>query len=305
MTNALASEKPKILCVDDESEILDALARLLKSDFTVLLASSVSEAKDLLDRHRDVAIVLTDHSMPGTSGSDFLTHVQLAAPDAIRALLSGHIDVHAMADAINSAKVHRVILKPWDNDFLRLQMIESLATHGTLREKRELERLSITDQVTQVRNHRFFQDHLKIEVERTLRHSRTLSLLMADIDHFKKFNDTFGHPAGDALLRGAARRITEKLRGLDTVARYGGEEFAIILPDTPFVAALLVSERIRRSFEELPFVMTEHSQTLVTVSIGVATVPLHAKSKEELIAKADAALYRAKGQGRNQSIGAS
>ncbi|MEK7355906.1 MAG: response regulator, partial [Bdellovibrionota bacterium] len=151
--------KPKILCIDDESSILAALARLLSPDFVVLSATSTDQARELLDHHRDVAIVLTDHSMPGESGVRFLRYVQTAAPDAVRAILSGRVDVESMAEAINTAQVHRVILKPWDNDILRLQMMEALASHGLLREKRELERLSITDPVTQVRNHRYFQDH--------------------------------------------------------------------------------------------------------------------------------------------------
>lgn len=296
--------KPKILCIDDESSILDALVRLLKSDFIVLTATSTEQARDLLDHHRDVAIVLTDHSMPGESGVRFLRYVQTAAPDAVRALLSGQIDVNAMTDAINTAQVHRVILKPWENEYLKLQMMEALASHGVLREKRELERLSITDPVTHLRNHRYFQDYLKIEVERTVRHQRPLSLVMIDIDHFKKYNDTYGHPAGDALLRGAAKRILDQLRALDTVARYGGEEFAIVMPDTSFENAMLVSERVRKSFEKTGFIGPDGNPTFVTISLGIATAPRNATESQELVRAADAALYTAKRQGRNQSVGA-
>jgi len=297
-------EKPKILCIDDESAILSALTRLLTSDFTVLTATSTDQARELLDHHRDVAIVLTDHSMPGETGSRFLRYVATAAPDAVRAILSGQIDMTSMVDAINSAQVHRVFLKPWDNEYLKLQMVESLAAHGILREKRELERLSITDPVTQVRNHRYFQDHLKIEVERAMRHERSLSLMMIDIDHFKAFNDKHGHPAGDALLRATAKRLVEKVRGLDMVARYGGEEFSILMPDTAYENAMLVAERIRKYFAETPFTIPNGHQTLVTISIGVASAPRNATDSQALVTSADAALYTAKRQGRNQSIGA-
>ncbi|MES2965254.1 MAG: diguanylate cyclase [Bdellovibrionota bacterium] len=300
----VAREKPKILCIDDESSILAALSRLLSPDFLVLSATSTDEARDLLDHHRDVAIVMTDHSMPGESGTRFLRYVQTAAPDAVRAILSGRVDVQAMAEAINNAQVHRVILKPWDNEYLKLQMIEALASHGVLREKRELERLSITDPVTQVRNHRYFQDHLKIEVERTIRHQRSLSLVMIDIDHFKKYNDTYGHPAGDALLRGTAKRLLDQLRALDTVARYGGEEFALVMPDTSYENAMLVAERVRKSIEKEGFPGPDGTPTFVTISLGVATAPKHGGDSAELVKAADAALYTAKRQGRNQSVGA-
>jgi diguanylate cyclase (GGDEF)-like protein len=296
--------KPVILCIDDESSILSALSRLLANDFTVVTATSTDQARELLDHHRDVAVVLTDHSMPGESGTRFLRYVQTAAPDAVRAILSGRVDVESMAEAINSAQVHRVILKPWENDFLRLQMLEAVASHGLLREKRELERLSITDPVTQVRNHRYFQDHLKIEVERTLRHTRELSLIMIDIDHFKAYNDKFGHPAGDVILRATAKRLLDQVRGLDTVARYGGEEFAILMPDTSFENAMIVAERVRKSFITKPVLGYDGNPTLVTISLGIASAPRHATESQVLLEKADAALYTAKRQGRNQSVGA-
>lgn len=296
--------KPKILCVDDESSVLAALTRLLSNDFIVLSATSTQQAKDLLDHHRDVAVVLTDHRMPGVSGLSFLEYVQASSPDSVRALLSGFVDLNEVMGAINTGRVHRLILKPWENDYLRVQMTEALAAHSTLREKRELEQLSITDPVTHLRNHRFFQDHLKIEVERSVRYSRPVSLIMIDVDHFKKYNDQFGHPAGDRLLRTLAQKFLGDVRTLDTVARYGGEEFAIIMPDTNHEGALVVAERVRQTVEQTTINFADGRSTFVTVSLGVATAPEHGRTAEQLIEQADSALYRAKGQGRNQSVGA-
>ncbi|HVK60837.1 MAG TPA: diguanylate cyclase [Bdellovibrionales bacterium] len=295
---------PKILCVDDESEVLTSLERILKNDFQILPVNSPQLAMDLLDKHRDIAIVLSDNRMPQMSGLDFLKHVQAASPDTVRALLTASVEISDFVRALNTGLVHRLILKPWENDYLHAQMVESLFTHSTLREKRELEKQAITDPVTLLKNHRFFQDHIRIEVERSTRHDRTLSLIMADIDHFKKFNDTYGHPAGDAILKTVAGRILNQVRTLDTVARYGGEEFAIILPDTPFDAAQLVSERIRRAFAMAPLNGPGGIPTNVTLSLGVASTPLHATTASDLITAADQALYRAKRQGRNQSVGA-
>lgn len=293
--------KPKILCVDDEAEITLSLKRLLDSHFEVATAHDAPTAKQKIDATPDLAIVLSDMKFPGGSGLDLLAYAQTKAPDAVRALLTAHIDFDDLVDAVNRQLVHRLILKPWDNDYLKLQMIESLQEHRVLEAKRELERLAITDPVTMLRNHRFFQDQLKIEVARALRHGRDLSLIMLDIDHFKLFNDTHGHPTGDKLLRGVAQRLTEAVRNLDTVARYGGEEFAILLPDTPIDRAQLVAERVRQMFSNNPFVIDEHS-TLVTMSLGVASCPAHAKTATSLVEVADRALYRAKGQGRNQSV---
>ncbi len=293
--------KPKILCVDDEPEITTTLSRLLMKDFEVLTAASATAAKELIEANLDLAIVLSDLRLPGESGLDLLAFAQIKIPDALRALLTAHIEFDDLIDVINRQLAHRLILKPWDNDYLRLQMIESLNSHELFTQKRELERLAITDPVTLLSNHRFFQDQLKIEVARSIRHERNLSLVMIDIDHFKRFNDSYGHPAGDKLLREVATRLTEAVRNLDTVSRYGGEEFAILLPDTSRERAQLVAERVRLMFSETPFLIGDRS-TLVTLSLGVASCPEHATSAEALVEVADRALYRAKGQGRNLSV---
>ena len=298
---AVSTLKPKILCVDDEPEITTALARLLNKDFDVLTAANVTAGKELIESNLDLAIVLSDMRLPDGTGLELLAFAQTRTPEALRALLTAQIDFDDLIDVINRQLAHRLILKPWDNSYLRLQMTESLKSHDMFILNRELERLAITDPVTLLRNHRFFQDQLKIEVARAVRHGRDLSLIMLDIDHFKNFNDTHGHPAGDRLLREVAARLTEAVRNLDTVARYGGEEFTILLPDTSLERAQLVAERVRLMFSETPFMIDQHS-TLVTVSLGVASCPLHASTAASLVDVADRAMYRAKGQGRNQSV---
>ena len=256
----------------------------------------------MIERHSDLAVVVTDHRLPGGTGLDVLTLAQQKRPETVRAMLSAHVDIEDLADAINKSLVHRLILKPWDNEYLKLQMLECVRTHEVFKEKFELQRLAITDPVTLLRNHRFFQDQLKIEVARAVRHRRELSLIMLDIDHFKDFNDVHGHPAGDRLLRAVGSRLTEAVRNLDTVSRYGGEEFAILLPDTPIERAKFVAERVRSMFATIPFSISGTDSTLVTVSIGLASCPAHAGTATGLVAIADRALYLAKGQGRNQSV---
>ena len=293
--------KPTILCVDDEVEITNSLTRLLSRHFKVLTAQSVAQARSLIESEADLAIVLSDLRIPDGTGFEVLSHAETVRPDAVRALLTAHVDPDDLADGLQRRLIHRIILKPWENDFLRVQMLEALSSHELMNEKRALENLAITDPVTLLRNHRFFQDQLKIEVDRSLRHERPLSLIMIDLDHFKAFNDAHGHPAGDRLLREVGRRLGEAVRNLDTVSRYGGEEFAILLPDTPTERASLVAERVRNLFSENPFIVDDAS-TLVTISLGVASCPIHATTPESLVEVADRALYRAKGQGRNQSV---
>ncbi len=296
---------PRLLCVDDDPSVLAAIMRLLSSDFEIVRAISAEEALQKLDQNPDVAIVLTDHRMNGMTGLDLLTKVQEKAPDAARVVFSGKIDLSEMAGAINSARIHRFIYKPWDNDYLRVQMLEALSIHTSLKERRALENMSVTDPLTQVKNRRYFQDRLQSEVERAVRHDRPLSLIMSDVDFFKRFNDEYGHQAGDLLLRSIAQTLSAQLRSTDTIARYGGEEFAIILPDTQKLDAMKVAERLRLALRKQGGSIEGGPNVEVTISLGVASVPDNASTVFSLIQAADTALYQAKRQGRNQSVGAS
>jgi len=164
----------------------------------------------------------------------------------------------------------------------------------------ELERLSITDALTGLYNRRHLMGTLANEVQRSRRLRRTFSVLMADVDHFKQYNDTNGHLGGDAALVKVAEILRKATRGVDSVARYGGEEFLVMLLEAPLATAAIVAERIRARVASEPF-----EGGKVTVSIGLAEYPSHGDTPEELIASADAAMYKAKGQGRNQVVVAS
>lgn len=219
-----------------------------------------------------------------------------APGDAARLLLT-HAPPPMINDAIEKELVHRVI-----DEINDLVLLEAQQLHTILKQRRELANLAITDPVTLLRNHRYFQDQLKVEIARASRHGRAMALIMLDIDHFKEFNDQHGHPAGDRLLREMSKRLVEAVRTLDTVSRYGGEEFAIVLPDTALQSAVLVAERVRESVANTPFNVVGGTSTIVTISLGVASVPTHATDHAALVEAADKALYRAKSQGRNQSV---
>jgi diguanylate cyclase (GGDEF)-like protein len=165
-------------------------------------------------------------------------------------------------------------------------------------------RLSYTDDLTGIYNHRFFIEQLAREVERHKRYSTPLSLLMIDIDYFKHYNDTNGHLAGDEVLRGIALLVERGVRQTDIVARYGGEEFSAILTNTGNEGALEIAERVRKNVSDTRF-PNEGAQPNkdLTVSVGVATFSSSISTLTDLIREADHALYRAKKGGRNRVEG--
>lgn len=185
----------------------------------------------------------------------------------------------------------------------RLQVIgnqSSLALQNALLHE-ELERLSVTDRLTELYNHGYFQQRLEEEIGRAQRFGRTLSLIMLDIDDFKDFNDTFGHPRGDKVLQKVSSIIRDNLREMDVAARYGGEEFVVVLPETDADGAAAVAERIRQGVASFPFIGADGQPPVTkTVSVGVASFPLHASAQSRLIDLADRAMYLAKRSGKNR-----
>lgn len=179
----------------------------------------------------------------------------------------------------------------------RAQMVES-----TMADNARLEQLAQTDPLTQLLNRRALTERITAEMERALRYDSTLALLMIDLDHFKRVNDTYGHLVGDDVLRDVAKLLVDTIRVSDIVARYGGEEFLVLLPETDDAGAESFADRIRAAVEEHDFTDNgEHPQLRLTSSIGVAMYPAaRIESVEDLFARADAALYRAKADGRNR-----
>ncbi|HEY8833748.1 MAG TPA: diguanylate cyclase [Gemmatimonadaceae bacterium] len=170
--------------------------------------------------------------------------------------------------------------------------------HETLRKKNEeLEQLSTTDSLTGLDNHRELMQRLDHEEARCKRERRSFSVLVGDVDHFKQYNDAFGHPAGDEVLKAISEIMREAARPVDCVARYGGEEFVVMMPDTGPTDALELAEHIRARVAAKKFMGRK-----MTLSIGVATFPEDADSAEGLISIADEALYQAKREGRDRSI---
>ncbi len=183
-----------------------------------------------------------------------------------------------------------------------LELVVLMSAHISLAlENNRLYEISVSDGLTNVYNRRYLEQRLLEEVAYSKRYDKPLSVVLLDIDFFKKLNDTFGHQAGDYVLKVVSRLLSEALREYDIVARYGGEEFAVVLPTTPKLKAASIAERLRTSIAESKFVYKDKAMSC-TISLGVACFPQDGKSPEALIAAADKALYRAKEQGRNQVV---
>jgi diguanylate cyclase (GGDEF)-like protein len=185
------------------------------------------------------------------------------------------------------------------------KMLSILATSAALALEnaslhQKTEELTIVDELTGIYNYRFFSKKLSEEIKRAERYKQSLSLLMIDIDWFKRYNDTYGHLFGNRVLTELAQRIKDSVRDVDVVSRYGGEEFTVILPQTNKKDAQMIGERIRHQVESSDFVVEENGVKVgVTVSLGVATYPENGTTAEQLVEKVDQALYLAKGKGKN------
>ena len=161
-------------------------------------------------------------------------------------------------------------------------------------------KLATTDGLTELYNHRYFQEQIRMQVEQSKRYNSSFSLIIIDIDFFKRFNDTFGHQSGDAVLRQVAQTLKRNVRTTDIVCRYGGEEMSIILPNTPKEEAFSTAQKICDRVANKKFRLFNGKETNVTISLGVATFPADGESAVDIIEAADKRLYNAKNNGRNQ-----
>ncbi|MDA5193113.1 PleD family two-component system response regulator [Govanella unica] len=225
-----------------------------------------------------------------------------------------HVPILVIVDESNSRELMRG-LEIGVNDYLvrpidRNELVARVRTQ--VRRKRYAEqlrktahqnyRMATTDAVTGLYNRHFMTSHLETLLQNAEQSGRTLSVMMMDIDYFKRINDSYGHAAGDQVLRDFAQRISRNIRGIDLAARFGGEEFVVIMPETDTDFAVMVAERLRAAIEQEPFHINTTTSQAVTVSLGIACTAGHPASLESLIARADAALYQAKNEGRNRVV---
>jgi diguanylate cyclase (GGDEF)-like protein/putative nucleotidyltransferase with HDIG domain len=200
-----------------------------------------------------------------------------------------------LSERLDAAEQQIQTLSALNGELIAMQSELESGYYRMEEENRQLEAQATTDPLTGLMNRRALQQHLRVQIALALRQGHPLSLLMIDADHFKRYNDRFGHPAGDQALRGMGEALQHAVRESDLAARYGGEEFVALLPHAGVEEAVIVAERIRAAIQTYAF---DHEP--ITVSIGVATLPVHARNPGQLVQMADMALYRAKLDGRNR-----
>jgi diguanylate cyclase (GGDEF)-like protein len=307
----------KVLIVDDSPTIRVALRGLVeRMNHSVVEAENGSQALEIY-RQDKPDVVLIDVVMPVMDGYDAAREMRKTRPDEwvpIIFLSSKEADqdldraIEAGGDDYLVKPVSFVVLNAKIRALQRLEStrVKLLETSRDLAAaNRELESLSRQDSLTGIANRRYFDDYLQTEVRRASRDGQPLSLILADVDYFKAFNDRYGHQAGDDCLRRVANALKSVgRRPADLAARYGGEEFAMVLPATGAEGALDVAKALVRAVEQIS-ILHERSGVAGTVSLsqGIASViPAHDTRPEGVIELADQALYQAKQQGRNRYV---
>ena len=303
---AAGQPPPSLLLIDDDPGIVQVLGRMLASLGHLRFALSGHDALRLA-REAAPDVVLVDAEMPGMHGFEFCALMKadphLAEVPVI--FVTSHGDVENEVAGF-SAGAADFIRKPPTAEVVVARVRTQLRLKAL---SDALRRAALVDGLTGVANRRRFDEQLKAECDRSMRNGDPLSLLMIDIDHFKRYNDRYGHPAGDACLRTVATAIQGLVsRPADQVARYGGEEFAMLLPQTQLAGAAHLAHRVVETVTALR-ILHESSplDRVITVSVGVATAHSHVHgadteaSPEALLSAADQALYAAKAAGRGQS----
>ena len=295
-----AKKKIQILIVDDDVAVRNTMNEYINSaGYESESASCAEEALERLEK-KSFHVVITDIILPAMGGLE-LTKIIRNDKDSDVIVMTGYSDDYSYEEAINIGASDFVI-KPvrLEELLLRLKRVlkERDLTKERIRMMEKLQKLAVTDGLTKLYNSRSFYSQLETEVDRFNRYKHPLALLLLDLDHFKDYNDTYGHLEGDKILVHFSQIIKSCLRANDTAYRYGGEEFTVILPETGGDEAGTVAQRIRAALEAERFTPVNGKKVKITISIGVTEY----QPKEELstfIQRADRAMYRSKQKGRN------
>lgn len=321
-----------ILCVDDDSTVLSALRSMLSThfgaDLQVEFAESGEEALEIEAELRaqgsELGLVISDFMMPGLRGDELLVQLHERSPNTVKILLTGQSDMSGVKRAINDANLYRFLEKPFLNDDIvltvraairayfqernlirqnealrrmnaELEEIVAARTQELVEKNRLLEVLAVTDKLTGLYNRRKLDELLDEELVRARHYEVDVSIIMLDIDHFKRVNDTYGHAIGDDVLVGMAKLLRENTRDADALGRLGGEEFVVVCRHCDATACLDAALKLREAISTHAFPNVGR----VTASFGTASCRAD-DSAASLLARADAALYRAKAAGRDR-----
>jgi two-component system, chemotaxis family, response regulator WspR len=314
-----------VLLVDDQGGVGDAVRRALAAETEIEFCHCTEPAAALVAaKEAKPTVILQDLAMPGIDGLDLVRRYRedLATASIPIIVLSTREDPAVKSDAFKAGANDYLVKLPdrvelvarirYHSNAYRYQLQRDEA-YRELHESRqqllekniELQRLTNVDGLTGLSNRRYLDEYLTAEWKRAIRTQKPLSILMVDVDHFKQYNDTYGHLSGDEILRRVARAIGDNFsRSTDLAARFGGEEFVVVLADTPYSGALYLGDKVCRAVEalRLPHIASGVGKFL-TVSVGGATrVPRPGDRFSLLVDAADKALYAAKRAGRNRAV---
>jgi two-component system cell cycle response regulator len=302
-----SNESGKILVVDDNVRTAQRLAQAIERQHAVHLEADPAVALQRLNSG-NFDLVMVSLSLAAADGLRLCS--QIRSIERLR-----HIPIIVLVDPGAESRLLRgldlgvndYILRPVD----RNEMLARVRTQVRRRRYTEFLRnrleqsveAAVTDPLTGLHNRRYMENHLRTLVDEALHKGRTLSLMVADIDHFKQVNDRFGHDAGDVVLREFALRLKRNTRGIDLACRMGGEEFVVIMPDTDIEKAGRVAERLRSGTAAEPFRIGQAGDSIrLTASVGIACLELADDTSETIFKRADNALYSAKRTGRNRVV---
>jgi two-component system cell cycle response regulator len=288
--------KGKVLIVDDAPDTLEIIQKLLHYEgYDVAMASTGEEGVKKVEDEKP-EVVLMDINLPGIDGTEALRRIRIINPLQCVIMLTAFATVDNAVRALKEG-ASDFVKKPFENEHLIHIVNQCLEKYKTLKEKEKLEeevrRLSVTDDLTSLYNHRHFFKTLEAELVRLRRQKTSLSLLMFDLDNFKNYNDRYGHLEGDKVLKNVGEIVKHSIRyNVDSGYRYGGDEFAVLLIGAAMDQAMTIAERIRSSIEQTEF-------QNITVSIGLSEYRDHF-DLEGFVKSADNALYTAKHSGGNR-----
>ena len=290
-----------VLIVDDDSYIRNSIHEFIgMAGYKSFEASSAEEALEIL-KTNTIHVVITDIKLPGMNGLE-LTDLIKNRYDTDIIVMTAYIGDYSYEEAISKG-ASDFVSKPIRFEELLLRLRRVLRERNITKERvlmlAKLQDLAITDGLTKLYNSRCFYKQLDSEIDRSKRYNHPLTLLFLDIDHFKHYNDTYGHLEGDKVLAVIGKVIKSCLRKMDTAYRYGGEEFTVILPETSRGEVMTVAKRIKDAMENEKFSPQSGKSISITISIG-ATEYCQGEKISTFVQRADKAMYLSKQRGRNQ-----
>ena len=292
-------KKNSLLIVDDETMNLKILTHILSSDYTIYTAtngeSAIEKAKENMPD-----LILLDIIMPGIDGYQTLTELKKCEEiKKIPVIFITGLTSEKDEEKGLTLDAADYITKPFSATIVKLRVRNQIQI---VNQFRTIQHLSMIDQLTNLPNRRSLDERLNLEWNLAIRERTSISILMADVDKFKNFNDTYGHQQGDVVLQTVAKILSNSSkRPSDFATRWGGEEFMVLLPNTPLEGATEIAEKIRSNVESEIIPCGDGSNARLTISIGVNTlIPTQSSSVDDFIARADKALYEAKETGRNR-----